>query len=418
VLSGLGVGFGSSFGVALAAGATYTSCDQANSFPTDLAGITSGSAIDAVSSLTIGVRTVCLNADGLPIINPANSFNINTDQRGVPRPQGTNCDIGAYEAATMTTSTVAAAASVADAATSVTLSATVTVLACAVPDNDCGVVNLGAVTFHITDSSNNPVGTDVSGNVANGSASASWTLPSSVGAGNYTITASYHDPSGVYTDSQGTNTLTVTSGPAASLSLSPGDTSATLGSALTETATVTDTAGKPVADGTSVTFVVTGSNPTSYTTSTANGQASFTYSGSMTGTDTLTATASGGTTPSANATITWGAPSSTSRAALTIINPFSPSITAMVQTGPHGGTPSGLFTYASRNVTLNHVQLTSLVATRSTATLYGQAQLANGTPVSFRLDVTAGRVFGTVRLRLSNGFDSGTFSVMAVRITP
>jgi hypothetical protein len=318
----------------------------------------------------------------------------------------------------MTTSTVAASASVADTVTSISLSATVTMPACAIPNNDCGVVDQGAVTFHITDSSSNPVGTDVSGNVANGSASANWTLPSGLVPGNYTITASYHDPSGLYPDSQGTNTLTITASPAASLSLSPGDTSATLGSPLTETATVTDTAGKPVADGTSVTFVVTGSNPTSYTSSTVNGQASFTYSGSMTGTDTLTATASGGTTPSAGATITWTAPGSTSRAALTIINPFSPSITAMVQTGPHGGTPVGLFTYASRNVTLNQVQLTSLVATRSSATLYGQAQLANGTTVSFRLDVTTGRFSGTVRLRLSNGYDSGTFSVRAVRITP
>ena len=284
---------------------------------------------------------------------------------------------------------MAAAVSVDDTATSVTLNATVTVPTCAVPDNDCGVVNQGAVTFQISDSSSNPVGTDVSGNVTNGSASASWTVPSGLTPGSYTITASYHDPVSVFTDSQGTNTLTVTGGPAASLSLSPGDTSLTVGSPLTETATVTDAADKPVADGTSVTFVVTGSNPTSYTTTTVNGQAIFTYSGSLTGTDTLTVTASGGATPSDSATITWTSPSSSARAALIIINPFSPLIFSTVRTGPRGGTPVGSFIYSSRNVTLSRVRITSLVINGSSATLFGQAQLADGTPVTFRLDATS-----------------------------
>jgi hypothetical protein len=181
---------------------------------------------------------------------------------------------------------------------------------------------------------------------------------------------------------------------------------------------VTDAAGNPVADGTSVTFVVTGSHPASYTTTTTNGQARVTYSGSLTGIDTLTATATGGTTPSASATITWTAPSSTPHATLTIIDPLSPSIVALVQTGRTGGPPVGRFSYTSRSVTLSQVHLTSLVVTRSTATLYGQAQLADGTTVDFRFEVTASRLFGTARLRLSTGYDSGPFTVRAVRITP
>ena len=289
--------------------------------PTQTIPILPGSAaIDAIPTGTVSDQTVCFDANDDPIVDPTTSENITTDQRGVPRPQGSGCDIGAYEAATMTTSTVAAAASIADTDATVTLSATVTVPTCAVPNNDCGTVDQGTVTFHITDSSSNPVGTDVSGNVTGGSASADWTVPSGLAPGSYTITASYHDPDGIYTDSQGTNTLTVT------------------------------------------------------------------------------------------------VPASTARATLTVISPFSPSIIASVRTGSGGGTPAGFFFYASRNVTLNHVQLTSLVVSGSTATLYGQAQLANGTPVNFQFDVTAGRFFGTVRLRLSNGYDSGPLFALTVRI--
>ncbi len=233
--------------------------------PTQTIPLLPGSAaIDAIPTGTVSNQTVCLNANGDPIGNASTADTITTDQRGVPRPQGAKCDIGAYEVTTLATNTVPAAASVADTVTSLPLSAKVTVPTCAVPNNDCGVVNQGTVTFHITDASSNPVGTDVTGNVTNGSASANWTVPAGLAPGSYTITASYHDPAGVFTDSQATNTLTVTGGPADSLSLSPGNTSLTVGSPLTETATVTDAAGKPVADGTSVTFVVTGTNPMTY----------------------------------------------------------------------------------------------------------------------------------------------------------
>ncbi|HEX3721743.1 MAG TPA: hypothetical protein VHV31_03075 [Nitrolancea sp.] len=43
--------------------------------------------------------------------------------------------------------------------------------------------------------------------------------------------------------------------------------------------------------------------------------------------------------------------------------------------------------------------------------------MANGTNVTFRLDATQGRVFGAVRLQLSDGEDSGTQSVL-VHVTP
>jgi hypothetical protein len=64
------------------------------------------------------------------------------------------------------------------------------------------------------------------------------------------------------------------------------------------------------------------------------------------------------------------------------------------------------------------VQLASLVVNGSNATLYGTANLADGTDVSFRLDVSASRVGGTLRLQLSNGYDSGRFSAPVVRVRP
>ncbi|HEX3721741.1 MAG TPA: choice-of-anchor Q domain-containing protein [Nitrolancea sp.] len=476
--------------------------------PTETIPLLTGSiAIDAIPTGTVTDQTVCLNAASAAIVNSTTSDPIVTDQRGVPRPQGIGCDIGAYEQAT--TTTTAADAMAVDTDAIVTLTATVT--------SPAGVVNEGTVTFSVTDASSNPAGTSVQGLVAAGSANADF-VPTGLAPGSYIITASYHDASGIYPDSQDTNTLTITAGLPSSLTLSPGDTSANVGDNVTETATVTDadgnlvadgtpvqwsitgltsgtasistqdttttggqasltytntttgvdtvaatagtspdtatnsaavtwtpglpdsltlapgdtsaTVGGPVtetatvkdqygilvADGTTVTFIVTGSNTTSGTVTTVNGLASFTYSGTFTGADTLTATATGGTTPSASAVITWTAPNSTPRATLTIVNPFSPQIDVVVQTGTSGGITIGTLTYVSRTVTLSHVQLSALVVNGSQSTVYGQA-LANGTPVTFRLNATQGRVFGTVRLRLSNGYDSGNQPAL-VRVTP
>src|SRR6185437_16239574 len=129
--------------------------------------------------------------------------------------------------------------------------------------------------------------------------------------GSYTITASYHDATGLYTDSLDTNTLTVTPKPPASVTLSPGDTDAIVGSSLTETATVTDEAGDPVADGTPVQWSITGATSSSASisqqdTTTTSGQASLTYTNTVTGTDSVQITA--GTDPdsaSTSATVTW-----------------------------------------------------------------------------------------------------------------
>ncbi|HUY99282.1 MAG TPA: choice-of-anchor Q domain-containing protein, partial [Thermomicrobiaceae bacterium] len=202
----------------------------------------------------------------LPGNTPAGSYTITAVYNPGPDftgSQGTNTL--AVNAAGTTTSPNSATAQ--DSATSVTLSATVT--------SPAGTVNAGSVTFTVTDASNTMVGTATSGNVSNGSASVSYGLPGTLAPRSYTITAAYHDAAGNFGDSSGTSTLTITPGPPASLTLAPGGTTATVGTTLTETATVEDALGYPVADGTTVDFTVSGITNTTGSATTTNGQASF-----------------------------------------------------------------------------------------------------------------------------------------------
>ncbi|HEX3721740.1 MAG TPA: hypothetical protein VHV31_03060, partial [Nitrolancea sp.] len=86
VLSSLGVALGSSGGIALAAGTTYTSCVQASSFPTDLANVTSGSAtftfpadctLDLTSSLAVAAGvSITVDGAGLVLDGQTQTFDI------------------------------------------------------------------------------------------------------------------------------------------------------------------------------------------------------------------------------------------------------------------------------------------------------------------------------------------------------
>lgn len=96
----------------------------------------------------------------------------------------------------------------------------------------------------------------------------------------------------------------------------------------------------------------------------------------------------------------------------------SPQLQVVVTTGVRGGTSSGTFSYFDHTVRLSHVHLLSLVVTGSNATLFGTANLSDGSTVSFQLDVSVSRLGGTLRMHLSNGNDSGQFSAPVVRITP
>ncbi len=212
----------------------------------------------------------------------------------------------------------------------------------------------------------------------------------------------------------GSTSINWIAGPPALITLSPGNASASVDGVVSEIATVKDQYGNRVANLTTVTFTVAGANPRFGTSPTYNGEASLNYSGALPGTDKLTASA--GSAPPAAAEVTWTPPATTAHAMLDIVSPISPSIVAMVQTDAHGGAVRGQFFYTGASIRLQQVQFMSLVVNGNRATLFGTARLADGTPVVFRLDATEGRNSGTVRLRLSTGYDSGSVAVRMVRI--
>ena len=364
---------------------------------------------------TVPLQSGSIALDAIPSHSGACTIGTDSDQRGVVRPQGAGCDIGAYEKAVpnMSTSNVTTP-SAATTDTSLTLAADLAV-SCAPSVVVCPDVNEGIVTFSVTNGNGQHVGTDASVTVSNGTASASF-VPTGLVPGSYTVTASYHDPNGIFADSQVSSPLIITPGPPAQITLDPGDISLPAGTSVTETATVKDAYGNLVADGTNVTFSVTGTYTTSGNMTTHNGQAFFSYTGQLVGQDTLTATAQGGTNPSTSATITWTIPTSTAFAQLALVNVFPTHVSAYVLTELLGSGPTGLFNYSDGKVTLSHVHLQALVTNGKQAMLYGTADLADHTPVSFRLDATGRILGGTYLLRLSNGYDSGTQNAMIVAV--
>ncbi len=305
------------------------------------------------------------------------------------------------------TNTTASNASASDVDTSVTLSATVT--------STNGTVNQGSVTFTVVDGSGHHVGSGVSGDVSNGSASASF-IPTGIAPGQYTIKVSYTDASGDFADSNdSTHTLTISPGPAASVTLVPGDTSGVVGTDVSETATVKDQYGYVVADGTTVDFSVTGITTTSGSATTTDGQTSFSYSAILPGTDSLVATAEGGANPFASASITWAAPMSTQGARLIVSNTGTPTIMGLLSARANGGA-LGLFEWRGPGVSVMATQITALVVDGQNATAFGTATLANRETVTFRLDVVGGLLNGTARLRLSTGYDSGVIHVRGAMV--
>ena len=92
----------------------------------------------------------------------------------------------------------------------------------------------------------------------------------------------------------GTASVTWTPGLAASISVTPLTATNTVGASHVATATVTDQYGNNVADGTTINWVIEGPNvgtasPSSGTSTTTSGQASFSYTNTTSGTDTVRA---------------------------------------------------------------------------------------------------------------------------------
>jgi protocatechuate 3,4-dioxygenase beta subunit len=135
-------------------------------------------------------------------------------------------------------------------------------------------------------------------------------------AGADTITACWDEnTNGACDPTESTATATKVwegAGPPASLTLTPDTATNTAGQQHCVTATVTDANGTPT-PGIPVDFVVSGANPQPVpitVVTDVNGQAQFCYVGTHAGTDTITATAKGGSNPSDTATKTYvaGAP--------------------------------------------------------------------------------------------------------------
>lgn len=95
-----------------------------------------------------------------------------------------------------------------------------------------------------------------------------------------------------------------------------------------------------------------------------------------------------------------------------------PRVTAFVVAVRSTGAPLGSLSYADAHVTLTNVRLLSLNAIGLVATVVGTAVLSDGTPVGFRLEARADYPTKTVRLTLSNGYESGDGKLLFVRIVP
>ncbi len=138
------------------------------------------------------------------------------------------------------------------------------------------------------------------------------------------------------------------------------------------------------------------------------------------GTNTISATATdkAGNVGAGSTQFTVNPPDSTAVSNLTVINFSSTNVFAFVRIGRSGSRPTGIFAYDDGTVHLTRARFASLTVENGQATLYGNAQLGDGTPVSFTLAVDGGTKSATVRLHLSNGYDSGNQTAVFARMGP
>lgn len=260
------------------------------------------------------------------------------------------------------------------------------------------------VTATVTDAYGNPVPlTPVDFSVAGANAQPATTLATDANgkatycytgtrAGTDTITARAQ----LGTQPSATATKTYTADRPAKLMLAPPAATNPVGSQHCVTATVTDRFDNPVA-GVAVTFTVTGTNAASGTRVTdANGQATFCYSGSLPGGDTIKATASGGTNPSGTASKTWTVPASAcgdvegEGSIRTALGKGTFELEASLNSdggvdGHVGYTDKG----AKTTIRFESRSIDSLVIVdSSSATIFGTGRVNKGPVQPFRVDVT------------------------------
>ncbi len=213
----------------------------------------------------------------------------------------------------------------------------------------------------------------------------------------------------------------------AHVTLSPTEATNPVGTSHTVTATVTDAFGAPVAN-TTVQFTVSGSvNTTGSCTTGPAGTCSFSYTGpAFPGADSMAgcADANNSGTPdigepcSEKVAKAWILPASTPGQVTGgghVIDPADNEKVAFgfnAQSGPKGfkGNCTVVDVAPSRNVKIKCLDVTTLVQTSTSATIYGRAEI-NGTATGYRIDVTdlaePGRDRDTFAIQTTSGYFAG-----------
>jgi adhesin/invasin len=253
----------------------------------------------------------------------------------------------------------------------------------------------------------------------------SWTYTSNGTPGTDTIRACFTDGAGTHCT---TATKKWTASVATKLTLTPKTATNTVDTQHCVTATVTDAGGNPVS-GVTVRFSVSGSVTTSGSGTTgASGQATFCYNGpSLPGSDAIHAYADtdNDTTqdpgePFDDATKQWVAPATTAGCKVTNGGGITAANGDKANFGGNAqgsNPPKGQEEYQDKgpatpmNVHSINVRSVSCSADGKNASIFGQAQINGSGSYQYRIDVQDNGepgVLDTYRIRLSNGYDSGT----------
>jgi hypothetical protein len=154
-------------------------------------------------AISAGSNTVCAAAAPPP---PSNTGAGGVDQRGVPRPQGTQCDIGAFEV--VATVSALSAPSTATASTSVTLVCTVTPVV-AIPGQPAGTVAFYDGSTLLGSAGLTGASPDTATLVAS----------SGLSTGTHSLTCTYQQTFDFLTSTSGATTSTISAGAAAVVSV-------------------------------------------------------------------------------------------------------------------------------------------------------------------------------------------------------
>jgi hypothetical protein len=217
----------------------------------------------------------------------------------------------------------------------------------------------------------------------------------------------------------GSETVTVTGGQS-TVTLAPPTATNTVGQQHCVTATVKDAQGNAAPDVT-VDFTVSGANSTTGTATTnASGEGTFCYTGQNSGQDTINAVANTGNNPTATASKTWTAQPTGTPCKVTGGGQITAANSDKASFGgnAHPGTPpKGQLHYADHGpatpIKVNSISVLSITcsADGTQATITGKATVNGQGSFDYRIDVKDLGEPGkndTYRIRLSNGYDSGT----------